>query len=466
MQPRSALSLWESLGQMRVERDGWLWARDASVALPELASGSALGVPPDALRGRTVLVSTSDQLSAALALIEVDGIVRRLILCPPDFDSVHLPYVIATAAVDVIITDRAPTEMHDLGVEIVSCGRSIRRGAVAREPEQSTEWILFTSGTTGVPKMVVHTLATLAGAIESTGALAGPVIWATFYDIRRYGGLQVLLRALLGGGSLVLSTLGEAPADFMHRAASHHVTHITGTPSHWRRALMSSAVRAVSPSYARLSGEIADQAVIDQLQAAVPRARVAHAFASTEAGVAFEVTDGHAGFPASLLEPNDSGVSLRIEDDTLRIRSARTALRYLGRPEPLLDGEGFVDTGDVVDLRGDRYHFAGRRGGIINVGGLKIHPEEVEAVINRHPRVRMSLVTARRNPITGSVVAADVVLATSGAGGPEATLLESTKAEILASCRGTLAPHKVPASIRIVPSLEVTPSGKLGRHDA
>ena len=64
----------------------------------------------------------------------------------------------------------------------------------------------------------------------------------------------------------------------------------------------------------------------------------------------------------------------------------------------------------MVELRGDRYHFVGRRGGVINVGGLKVHPEEIEAVINRHPAVRMSLVRGRRNPITGAIVVAEVVL--------------------------------------------------------
>ena len=55
-------------------------------------------------------------------------------------------------------------------------------------------------------------------------------------------------------------------------------------------------------------------------------------------------------------------------------------------PQRLTDSEGFVDTGDMVELRGDRYYFVGRRGGIINIGGLKVHPEEIEAVINRHRR--------------------------------------------------------------------------------
>jgi acyl-coenzyme A synthetase/AMP-(fatty) acid ligase len=229
---------------------------------------------------------------------------------------------------------------------------------------------------------------------------------------------------------------------------------------------MSRAVRCISPQYVRLSGEIADQSVLDNLRASFPEATVAHAFASTEAGVAFEVTDGRAGFPASFAGREDTGVDLKVERDTLHIRSARTALRYLGdQPQSLLDADGFVDTGDVVALRDGRYCFVGRRGGIINVGGLKIHPEEVEAVINRDPRVRMSLVRARKNPITGAVVAAEVVLESDGEGALDPAVVGRIKTDIFDACRSALAAHKVPAAIRVVPSLEVTPSGKLVRRD-
>jgi acyl-CoA synthetase (AMP-forming)/AMP-acid ligase II len=458
--------LWESFARTAFTSGGQLWASDTAVALPELAAGSALGARLGDLRGRSVLLWTSDQITAALALIEIDGVARRLVLCPPDADPAHVPYVVATADVDVVITDKQHGAPRLAGVEqIIHCGPTIRSAAVDRTPRHDTEWILFTSGTTGDPKLVVHTLSTLTGAI-TPGSLAGPVVWGTFYDIRRYGGLQVFLRALVGGGSLVLSSPGESATTFLTRAKERRVTHLTGTPSHWRRALMSPAACTLSPSYVRLSGEIADQAIIDHVQSTFPRANVAHAFASTEAGVAFEVTDGSAGFPASLLEPNHCEVCLEIENETLRIRSPRTALRYLGRAEPLLDPRGYVDTGDVVDRRGDRCYFVGRRGGIINVGGLKVHPEEVEAVINRHPGVRMSRVAARKNPITGTVVGAEVVLAVESGDGLAAGGVETTKAEILASCRRAHAPHKVPASIRIVNSLDVTPSGKLGRRDA
>jgi acyl-coenzyme A synthetase/AMP-(fatty) acid ligase len=115
-----------------------------------------------------------------------------------------------------------------------------------------------------------------------------------------------------------------------------------------------------------------------------------------------------------------------------------------------------------VELHGDRYVFAGRRGGIINIGGLKVHPEEIEAVINRHPRVRMSLVRSKRSPITGAIVIADVVLKSgdNNAGGE----LDQVEGDILTLCRGALPRHKVPAAISFVPALDVAASGKLARR--
>lgn len=201
--------------------------------------------------------------------------------------------------------------------------------------------------------------------------------------------------------------------------------------------------------------------MLDGLAQAFPDASVGHAYASTEAGVGFAVNDGREGFPASLIG-QDSGVEMKVVDGSLRIRSKRAAHAYVGRnAAALTDSDGFVDTGDMVELRGDRYYFVGRRGGIINIGGLKVHPEEIEAVINRHPDVRMSRAKSRRSPITGSVVVADVILTADGAG-----RAGEIKDEILSQCRASLASHKVPAVIRFVEALDVTPAGKLARTDA
>jgi acyl-CoA synthetase (AMP-forming)/AMP-acid ligase II len=215
-----------------------------------------------------------------------------------------------------------------------------------------------------------------------------------------------------------------------------------------------------------LSGEIADRAILDALHARYPQADVVHAYASTEAGVGFEVDDGREGFPASLLRRRGE-VELRVSDGSLRIRSSRTAARYVGAQTPALkDADGFVDTGDLVERRGERCYFVGRRGGIINVGGLKVHPEEVEAVINRHPQVRASLVRSRRNLITGAIVVADVVLRGEPDSARAIDRTDDVKREILVACRQALANYKVPAAIRFVADLDVSATGKSLRHPA
>jgi acyl-coenzyme A synthetase/AMP-(fatty) acid ligase len=416
------------------------------------------------LARRSVLISTRDQFAAALALIELDGIARRLIICTPDLPSEHLPAVVAKAAVDAIVSD------HDGGHDALGVPLRVLGNGTVRPAEDTpvtccqTEWVLLTSGTTGAPKMLVHSFASLTAPIGSAFGQGADVVWGTFYDIRRYGGLQIFLRAVLGPGSFVLSGAGEPMGDYLVRLGAHGATHVSGTPTHWRRALMSPDARAIAPRYIRLSGEIADQGILNALHSFYPSARVSHAFASTEAGVGFEVDDGREGFPASMIgAPGD--VQIEVVEGSLRIRSARNADRYLGEDNPpLTDEEGFVDTGDMVERRGDRYYFLGRRSGLINVGGLKVYPEEVEAAINRHPAVRMSMVRSRRSSITGSLVAADVVLqgepVSRGAGGERVDF----KREILQLCHESLAPHKIPATIRFVAALEMAAAGKLARH--
>ncbi len=431
----------------------------ASVALGDLLGRSSLARPLEQLRGRSVLLATENQLAAVLALVQLDGLASRLVLCPPGLPADHIAAISRVAAVDIVVSDLTATELGVALERFVSCGTDLADLEVQPRRDHETEWLLLTSGTSGVPKIVVHTLSTLAGAIKPSGN-DDPPVWSTFYDVRRYGGLQIVLRALVAGGSLVLSSRGETLGDFLARAGRCGVTHMSGTPSHWRRALMSAAIHQIAPRYVRLSGEIADQAILDALQTCFGDAAVAHAFASTEAGVAFEVDDGREGFPAAFVG-REGVVEMTVEDGSLRIRSPRTALRYLGDQDSLADDDGFVDTGDMVELRRERYLFVGRRGGVINVGGLKIHPEEVEAVINAHPQVQMSLVKARHSPITGAIVVADVLVRPQS--GQAALDGELLKGEIIAACRSALAKHKVPVAISLVASLDVAASGKLSR---
>jgi acyl-CoA synthetase (AMP-forming)/AMP-acid ligase II len=394
--------------------------------------------------GRSVLLRTRLQLPTVLAAIELDGVAKRIVLCPPD-QCRHLPGIIERATTDFIVTDEP-----DEGEHVDS---RLRYAVWRGDRNVETEWILLTSGTTGLPKLAIHTLSSLTGPLGN-GVTASDPVWSTFYDIRRYGGLQIMLRALLGHGSMILSRDDETPSAFLMRLAKRGVTHMSGTPSHWRRALMNPASASMSPGYVRLSGEIVDQAILDHLRGTYPVANIVHAFASTEAGVAFEVRDGKAGFPASLIGSPSLHAELAVAGGTLHIRSERTAKGYIGSPLNGLDG--WVDTGDLVKKLGDRYYFSGRKEGVINVGGQKVYPEEVENILTLHPAVYMARVWARRSPVTGSLVAADIML-------EPGAMLTDIRGDLIEHCRRHLPAWKVPVSFREVGDIDLTPAGKIAR---
>ena len=453
-------SLWTLIRVAGPQGQALMTAKE-SVLLSGLETGSAIEGGASRLKGEALFIAVREQAAAALALIELDGVARRLVLCPPDLPAEAIPAAMEAAETSTIVTDYDEVPFRKPpGLKVLRCGTIIEKASVERAAPCDTDWVLFTSGTSGPAKMVRHSLAALTGSFRQSPGSRDDTVWATFYDVRRYGGLQIFLRAMLGGSSFILSGAGESLSDHIERLADARLTHISGTPSHWRRVLMSGAAHKLRPAYIRLSGEIADQGVLDSLRAHYPQSRIVHAYASTEAGVGFEVDDEREGFPASFVG-RSGAVDLKVEDGTLRLRSDRAAFSYVsGDGRKLAQDDGFVDTGDLVELRGARYYFMGRKDGVINIGGQKVHPEEVEAVINRYPGVHMSLVRARKNPLVGSLASAEVVLHDWAAHETSEAELE---AGIRAACAGHLARHKVPALIRFVSSLPMNANGKLAR---
>ena len=112
-------------------------------------------------------------LSAATALIELDGLARRMVLCPPDLKPEHLGAVISAAAVDVAVVDGSASAVEGAGLPVAPLSQTLQPLRSLSSPELDTEWVLFTSGTAGPPKMVVHSLAGLTGAIKPPAAPDG-----------------------------------------------------------------------------------------------------------------------------------------------------------------------------------------------------------------------------------------------------------------------------------------------------
>ena len=155
MQQPSRSSLWHALNTAGNLADRFVAGAEVKIALSDFVKGSALDGRGHELCGRSVLIATIDQLMAVAALIELDGVARRIVLYPPDLSLEHLPFVARSAAVDAIVSDRATLGIETPGVtSFIHCHERIVPRISDRNVPHQTEWILLTSGTTGTPKLV------------------------------------------------------------------------------------------------------------------------------------------------------------------------------------------------------------------------------------------------------------------------------------------------------------------------
>lgn len=311
---------------------------------------------------------------------------------------------------------------------------------------------ILTSGTTGRPKAVRHTWETLARPVRR-GRGGAPGTWILSYRPSLYAGLQVTLQALASRGTVVVPPRGAAPAELARLMAAHGVDSASGTPSWWRRLLLLAGdeLSRVPLRQVTLGGELVDQQVLDGLAARLPAARIVHVYATTELGRCFSVTDRRAGFPAAYLGAvSADGVELRVVDGELHVRSANA--RAGG-------GGALVATGDLVEVRGDRVHFVGRRTDVINVGGNKVHPAEVERVLRAVPGLADVRVYGRPSSVAGELVACDVVPAPGADAG-------ALRAEIARRCAAALLGFQRPRWIEVVGEIAVSASGKVLRRAA
>jgi acyl-CoA synthetase (AMP-forming)/AMP-acid ligase II len=217
-------------------------------------------------------------------------------------------------------------------------------------------------------------------------------------------------------------------------AAAAGVTAISATPTFWRLALLQADPEDVARLRSglegiTLGGEPVDQPILDRLRALFPAVRLAHIYASSEAGASIIVTDGRAGFPADWLDDPRRSPQLRVAEDRLWIRSPHAAAGF----------GGWMDTQDLAALREGRVHVLGRADhAFINIGGAKALAADIERVLLGHPDVLWCRVRGVRAPLVGQLVKASVVLQPGRSGEP----LPETA--LTAYCAGRLPAHMVP----------------------
>lgn len=326
----------------------------------------------------------------------------------------------------------------------------------ATPPSASGRVFMMTSGTTGRPKIASHTLETLLARVRTAAQQPSnrEGRWLLTYQHTGFAGVQVLLTAALSSSLLVVPEQ-RSPAGFAETARRWKVTQISATPTFWRSFLMAARPSDFELRQITLGGEASDQPTLDRIRAAFPDARVTHTYASTEAGVVYAVHDGREGFPAAWLDDARRQTQLRLRDGFLQIKTANAMREYLeGAAQPLLE-DGWLGTADRAEIHGDRVRVIGRDDSTINVGGSKVYPLAVETFLLKQPGVIEARVYGAPNPISGFLVAADVVLA-------EGVDPQAARKEILAACREGLPGYQTPRVFKIVDAIEVRESGKKG----
>lgn len=323
---------------------------------------------------------------------------------------------------------------------------------------------ILTSGTSGEPKAVRHTWISLSRPVRATPQEESPR-WLLCYPPHLYAGLQVFLQCVVSGGVLVIDDSQGDVRSLIELMVRQRVGYISATPSYWRRIFMLAdpkELARVPIVQVTLGGEVVDDGVLSKLAQVYPQARIVHIYATSELGRCFSVTDRKSGFPSRFLDQRSTdGVELRIAEGELLVRSENRMATY---DSPTRDGvvvaqDGWTRTGDLVELRGDRVHFIGRMTDIINVGGNKVAPLEVERVIRSVPGVLDVRVYPKGSSIAGQLVACDVV--------PDANIdPNELRQRISQHCQSALAGHARPRWITIVDQIALTAANKVRRNNA
>lgn len=398
-------------------------------ALGSLAAGSRQ--PGDA-----VALSIASPFDFIGALLKLDGRVGKMLLLSPELPAATIHAMMASENIPLIVSDRA-----DMAGAIVPAD-------VATLPARcATLWGMTSSGTTGTPKIAYHRIEGLAATVKRS-AVGEAASWGLLYEASRFAAVQVVLQSLLGGGCLLLPDQREPLHAKLNWLASYGCSHVSATPSLWRQMLMLPAFEQLKLRQMTLGGEIADAPLLAALRRVQPAARCTQIYALTEAGVGFSESDGAEGFRWPLFSRQD-GVRARIENGELWIRPEHAEMASCAERSQ----DGYIRTGDRIEVIGERCYFRGRREDMIKVGGSLVDLSEVERVVRSHAAVLNCQITARNNPLVGNVIALSVV-----ADQPKAEKV--LRADIAAWCRQRLPREACPATIAFVDAIALSSSGK------
>jgi long-chain acyl-CoA synthetase len=365
--------------------------------------------------------------AAMVALIEREAIVVPL----TDAMRAHRDEFLATAEVEWLITfdasDAATLERRDVSAH----HPLFEQLRAAHAPGL----VIFTSGSTGKNKAAVHNFAHL---LDKFKIPRRQMTTLTFLLFDHIGGINTLFQVLSNGGTVV-TVQSRDPDDICGLIERHRVELLPPSPTFLNLLLISGAYQRhdlSSLKWITYGTEVMPESTLQRLREVFPQVRIKQAYGMSELGILRTQSrdDGSVW-----LRIGGGDTEIKVVDGLLWVHSPSAMLGYLNHPSPF-DEDGWLNTGDAVDVDGEWMRVLGRRSELINVGGEKVFPAEVEGVLMQMDNIRDVTVYGERNPIMGNIVAARV------------NTLEPEDASTLsrrvrAFCRGKLASFKIPVRI-------------------
>jgi long-chain acyl-CoA synthetase len=308
--------------------------------------------------------------------------------------------------------------------------------------------VLFSSGSTGASKGIVHDLEALLAKFQIARRRMCTLLFLLFDHI---GGINTLFHTLANGGTVVVAG-ARSPDRVCEAIAQHGVELLPTSPSFLNLLLVSGACERHDLRSLKLvtyGTEPMPEATLARAREAMPWVDFQQTYGLTEIGILRSKSRSDGSLWVKL---GGEGYETKIKDQRLWVRAASAMLGYLNAPSPF-DAEGFLDTGDLVETEGEWLRILGRQDDRINVGGEKVHPTEVENVLLQMPNVVDAVVYGQPHPLIGQIVVASLSLAA-----PEQP--SAVKARVRAFCGSRLPGYKVPLKVTVADSLH---SGRFKR---
>ncbi len=403
-----------SYADLLVKIDEW---RDFFVA-SELMPGSIISVEADFSPAAVALL---------LALIEHNCIVVPL---TSSVDS-HKPEFREIADVEAIIAfnDGDKPTLARTG------GRVKHEILLALKATQHPGLILFSSGSTGKSKAAVHDFVPM---LEKYHVARHSLRTITFLLFDHIGGINTLLYNLSNAGC-VITVQDRRPDSICAAIERHGVELLPTSPTFINLLLVSEAWKKYDLSSLKTvtyGTEVMSESTLRRFHGLFPGIRLLQTYGLSEVGI---LRSKSKSSDSLWVKVGGEGFETRVVDGMLEIKARSAMLGYLNYPSPFTE-DGWFKTGDAVEVDGEYIRILGRKSEIINVGGEKVYPAEVESVLQTMDGVEDVAVRGESHPITGQIVAAKVRLR------QEESLADFRK-RMHKFCRDKLTRYKVPQKV-------------------